>query len=171
MVTIEEVMDALKNVMDPEIGQNIVDLGMVREVEVDGSDVKVTIALTVPNCPLQDTIARDAAETVDALEEGLNVQINLTAMNEEEKARLMERLRAQRQPRARAEESIAAQMNKVKSVVAVMSGKGGVGKSTAAALLAAGLRRKGLRVGVLDADITGPSIPMVFGVHEAPTMG
>jgi Mrp family chromosome partitioning ATPase len=163
-------MKALENVIDPEIGRNIVDLGMVRGVKIDGSDIEVTIALTVPNCPLQDRIASDAGEAVDTLAEGLNVQINLTAMTDEEKQRLTEKLRGQRQ-QPQQEESLAARMNNVKTVVAVMSGKGGVGKSTAAAMLATGLRRKGLRVGVLDADITGPSIPKVFGVSDAPTMG
>lgn len=169
MITTEQVMDALKKVMDPEIHRNIVELGMAREVQVNGADVKVTIALTVPNCPLQDVIAKDAAQAVDALAEGLNVEIVLTAMTEEEKQRLTDMLRRERQQKP--EVSLAGQMNKVKSVVAVMSGKGGVGKSTAAALLAAGLRRKGLRIGVLDADITGPSIPKLFGVREAPLMG
>jgi Mrp family chromosome partitioning ATPase len=130
----------------------------------------VTIALTVPNCPLQDRIATDAGEAVDAIAEDLDVQINLTAMTDEEKQRMVEMLQRDRQ-QPQQEESLAGRMNKVKSVVAVMSGKGGVGKSTAAAMLAAGLRRQGLRVGVLDADITGPSIPKVFGVSDAPTMG
>ena len=171
MVTKQQVMQALENVMDPEIGRNIVDLGMVREVKIDDDDIEVTIALTVPNCPLQDRIAGDAGQAVDALAQDLNVQINLTAMTEEEKQRLTEKLRGRRQPPQQQEESLAARMNNVKSVIAVMSGKGGVGKSTAAAMLAAGLRRQGLRVGVLDADITGPSIPKVFGVSDAPTMG
>jgi Mrp family chromosome partitioning ATPase len=166
----EQVMAALKQVMDPEIGRSIVELGMVREVQIDDTVVSVTIALTVPNCPLQDSIAQNAAEAVEAVGDELDVQIKLTSMTDEEKERMMALLRQQRgQPEPEA--SIASQMNKVNSVVAVMSGKGGVGKSTAAALLASGLRRQGLRVGVLDADITGPSIPTVFGVHEAPTMG
>jgi len=169
VITTEQVLDALKKVMDPEIHRNIVDLGMVREVQVNGADVKVTIALTVPNGPLQDTIAKDAAQAVDTLADGLNVEIVLTTMTEEEKQRLTDMLRREHQQKP--EVSLAGQMNKVKSVIAVMSGKGGVGKSTTAALLAAGLRRKGLRVGVLDADITGPSIPKLFGVHEAPLMG
>ena len=169
MITKEQVLDALKKVMDPEIHRNIVELGMVREVQVNGADVTVTIALTVPNCPLQDTIAKDAAQAVEALADGLNVEIALTAMTEEEKQRLTDVLRREHQQKP--EVSLAGQMNKVKSVVAVMSGKGGVGKSTTAALLAAGLRRKGLRIGVLDADITGPSIPKLFGVREAPLMG
>lgn len=170
MVTEQQVLNALKGVMDPEIGRNIVDLGMVREIRIDGPKVVVTIALTVPNCPLQDRIATDAGEAVDAIAEDLDVQINLTAMTDEEKQRMVEMLQRDRQ-QPQQEESLAGRMNKVKSVVAVMSGKGGVGKSTAAAMLAAGLRRQGLRVGVLDADITGPSIPKVFGVSDAPTMG
>ena len=129
--------------------------------------VQVTIALTVATCPLQDSIASDAAEAVDALGDDLNVEIALTAMTDAEKARLRETLQSgqqQRQPNYP-----AADLNMVKTVIAVMSGKGGVGKSTVAAMLAVGLRRKGLRVGVLDSDITGPSIPKLFGVNEAPT--
>lgn len=169
MVTESQVMEALQTVIDPELRRNIVDLGMVREVKVDGKHVKVTIALTVPNCPLQDTLASDAAAALDALAEGLDVKIAMTAMNEEERARLTEKLRSERPQQP--QQSLAAQMNRVQTVVAVMSGKGGVGKSTVAAMLAAGLRRKGLRVGILDADITGPSVPLVFGVDEAPLMG
>ncbi len=170
MITVADVQQALESVMDPELGQNIVELGMVREIEVEGTRVGVTIALTVPNCPLQDTIARDAAEAVDALGDELDVQIRLTAMTDEERAQLREKLRRERAPQAQPEESLAGKMNQVQAVVAVMSGKGGVGKSTTAALLAAGLRRQGLRVGVLDADITGPSIPKLFGVHGKPAM-
>lgn len=167
MVKEQEVMEALRQVIDPELRRNIVELGMVREVRVDGKDVKVTIALTVPNCPLQDQIAAQAGEVVDALEDGLNVQIALTAMNEEEKAHLRETLQSQQ--RQQTSDFPAADLNLVKTVIAVMSGKGGVGKSTVAALLAVGLRRKGLRVGVLDSDITGPSIPKLFGLQAPPT--
>ncbi|MBN2006909.1 MAG: Mrp/NBP35 family ATP-binding protein [Anaerolineae bacterium] len=166
MVTKEQVLDALKGVMDPELHRNIVDLGMVREVQVAGAQVKVTIALTIPNCPLQDQIAQDAAQTVDALEDGLDVEITLTSMTEEEKARLRQMLQAGQRQQEPA--FPAANLNRVKTVVAVMSGKGGVGKSTVAAMLAVGLRRARLRVGVLDADITGPSIPKLMGVSEPP---
>ncbi len=171
MVSVNQVMDALKGVMDPEIRRSIVELGMVREVTVKGDNVKVTIALTVPTCPMRDAIAQDAARAVDALADNLYVEIVLDAMTPEEKQRLSEKLRRERAGGAPAPESVAAQMNRVKAVIAIVSGKGGVGKSTAAALLAVGLRRQGLRVGVLDADITGPSIPKLFGVHEAPMMG
>jgi Mrp family chromosome partitioning ATPase len=170
VVTVEGVMEALKSVMDPEIRRNIVDLGMVREVEVRGSHVEVTVALTVPDCPLQGTIARDAREAVEALGEELDVEVALTSMTPEEKKQMIERLRRERRPapRPQAAEGPDPQGNSVGSVIAVMSGKGGVGKSTVASLLAAGLQRKGLRVGVLDADITGPSIPKLFGVDAKP---
>lgn len=166
MVTEQQVIDALRTVIDPELHRNIVELGMAREVEIDGNDVKVTIALTIATCPLQDTIAKDAAEAVDSLADDLNVEVVLTTMTEEEQAQLREKLQGQQQQQPNYP---AADLNMVKTVIAVMSGKGGVGKSTVAAMLAVGLRRKGLRVGVLDSDITGPSIPKLFGVHEAPT--
>ena len=166
MVTEEQVLDALRTVIDPELHRNIVDLGMVREIRVDGKHIKVTIALTVATCPLQDSIASDAAEAVDALADDLDVEIAMTAMTEAEKARLRETLQSSQRQQSNFP---AGTLNRIKTVIAVMSGKGGVGKSTVAAMLAVGLRRKGLRVGVLDSDITGPSIPKLFGVSEAPT--
>lgn len=165
MITEKQVIEALRQVMDPELRRNIVDLGMVRQVRIRGKHIKATIALTVANCPMQDSIATDAAQAVDGLADGLDVEIAITAMNEEEKARLREVLQSSRQQQPNFP---AGNLNRVKTVIAVMSGKGGVGKSTVAAMIAVGLRRKGLRVGVLDADITGPSIPKLFGVHEAP---
>ena len=165
MITEQQIMEALRNVMDPELRRNIVDLGMVRQVRIRGKHIKVTIALTVANCPLQDSIAADAAKAVDGLAEGLDVEIALTAMTEDEKAHLRKVLQSSRQQQPNFP---AGNLNRVKTVIAVMSGKGGVGKSTVAAMIAVGLRRNGLRVGVLDADITGPSIPKLFGVHEAP---
>ncbi len=168
MVTETQVMEALQTVIDPELRRNIVELGMVRAVEIAGARVKVTIALTVPACPLKDVISADAARAVAGLAEGLDVEIALTAMSDAERQELFEKLRggqAQQQS-----QSPAANLNRVQKVVAVMSGKGGVGKSSVAAMLAVELRRQGKRVGVLDADITGPSIPQVFGMSEAPTM-
>lgn len=164
MITKDQVLDALQSVMDPELHRNIVELGMVRDVQIAGKSVTVTIALTVATCPLQDQIARDAGRVVDALGDDLAVHIALTEMTEDEKARLREVLQAGRQK----DSFPAATLNRIKTVVAVMSGKGGVGKSTVAAMLAVGLRRAGLRVGVLDADITGPSIPKLLGVAEPP---
>lgn len=167
MVTKEQVLEALEQVIDPELHRNIVDLGMVRDVDVDGRNVKVIIALTVPNCPLKDVISADAGRTVDALEDGLSVDIVLTSMNEEEREALRETLGGRQEQQGNFP---AGNLNRIKTVIAVMSGKGGVGKSTVAAMLAVLLRRQGHRVGVLDADITGPSIPKLFGVDDAPTM-
>ncbi|MBN1920806.1 MAG: Mrp/NBP35 family ATP-binding protein [Anaerolineae bacterium] len=169
MVSVEQVMQALEQVMDPEIHRNIVELGMVREVKIQGAVVHITIALTVPNCPLQGTIAADVEHAVTGLDAGLKPQVTMTAMTPQEKERMVSKLRQGRKEPAH--QSLAGQMNKVKSIIAVMSGKGGVGKSTTAALLAAGLRKQGLRVGILDADITGPSVPKLLGVNEVPVMG
>jgi len=127
------------------------------------------VALTVPNCPLQSTIAADVERVVAGLGADLKPQVTMTAMTPQEKERLVSKLRQNRQEPA--QQSLAGRMNKVKSIIAVMSGKGGVGKSTTAALLAAGLRKQDLRVGILDADITGPSVPKLLGVNEVPIMG
>ena len=167
MVSKEQVLEALKSVIDPELHRSIVDMGMVREILVEGRNVHVTIALTVPNCPLRDQIAADAGKAVDALDPGTNVEISLTAMTDKEREAMREKLHGRGQSQST---SPAGNLNRVKTVIAVMSGKGGVGKSTVAAMLAVGLRRKGRRVGVLDSDITGPSIPKLFGVKEPPTM-
>ncbi len=169
MITQQQVMDALRQVMDPELRRNIVELNMVREVRIDGKNVHVTIALTVPNCPLQDQIGNQVGEVLNALDDDLEIEVEMTAMTPEEKERLMKQLRGQQQQQA-AERSPAAGLNRVRSVIAVLSGKGGVGKSTVTAMLAVNLRRAGLRVGILDADITGPSIPKLFGVYEHPMM-
>ena len=168
MITKEQVLDVLKNVMDPELHRDIVDLGMVRDIDIQDTTIKVTIALTIPNCPLRDEIAQDAAEAVDALSDNVNAEIILTSMNEEERQNIQAKLQSGRQQQS---SSPAGNLNRVKTVIAVMSGKGGVGKSSVAAMLAVGLRRAGMRIGVLDSDITGPSIPKLFGVREPPTSG
>lgn len=167
MITKQNVLKALESVNDPELGRNLVELGMIRAIAIDGAQIQATIALTIPNCPLRNQIAQEAAAAIEALGSDLQVEIVLTAMNEEEKAHLREVLQ---QGKARQEPNFpAGNLNRVKTVIAVMSGKGGVGKSSVAAMLAVALRRRDLRVGVLDADITGPSIPKLFGASEAPT--
>jgi ATP-binding protein involved in chromosome partitioning len=167
VVSKEQVLEGLRQVIDPELHRNIVELGMIRDIDIRGKDITVMIALTVPNCPLRDKIAADAGQAVDALADGLNVGITLTAMTDSEREALREKLQGGSQQEST---SLAGNLNKVKTVIAVMSGKGGVGKSTVAAMLAVGLRRKGRRVGVLDSDITGPSIPKLFGTTAPPTM-
>jgi hydrogenase maturation protease len=153
MIEEQEVRQALSSVMDPELGQSIVDLGMVRDLHVSDGRVAFTLALTTLACPLKEQIESNARLAVLALPGIQSVEIRLGEMTTEEKARLQGN---------QAREGLAVKLNHVEHVIAVMSGKGGVGKSLVAGLLATSLRRNGYRVGVLDADITGPSIPKMF---------
>jgi Mrp family chromosome partitioning ATPase len=161
MITEEKVRQALEKVMDPELKRNLVELGMVRDVEVQDSQVKFTLALTTLACPLKDQIISEAKGAVLALDGVKEVEIELTEMSAEEKKRILPN---------HDEPCVAERFNHIERVIAVMSGKGGVGKSLVAGLLAVALRREGpfnkLRtghqVGILDADITGPSIPRMF---------
>jgi Mrp family chromosome partitioning ATPase len=166
MVNREKILKALQKVEDPELGRSIVDLGMVHDVEIEDGVVQFTLALTTLACPLRERMMDEAREAVLALDDFEDVQITLREMTDEEKQRIWPQQQQQKQ-----QAGIAAHLNHVKHVVAVMSGKGGVGKSSVAALLAKTLRAQGLSVGVLDADITGPSIPKMFGLRGAPPMG
>ena len=161
MATPEQITAALKNVMDPELGKSIVELGMVRDVAVEGNQVSFTFALTTLACPLRGQMVEQAKAEVAKLGDELELSVNIVEMSDEEKQALLGRQGENEKP-------LAEQMNDISHVVAVMSGKGGVGKSSVAALLAVALRRQGLRVGVLDADITGPSIPKMFGLKDRP---
>jgi Mrp family chromosome partitioning ATPase len=162
-----QILEALKGVNDPELGKSLVELGMVHDVEVDGDRVNFTLALTTLACPLRDRIVDDARQAVLAVDGARDVQVTLREMTQEEKERIWPRQTQERKQ----EPGVAAHLNHIRRVLAVMSGKGGVGKSSVAAMLAVALRQQGKRVGVLDADITGPSIPRMFGLHNPPPMG
>ena len=159
MATTSDVMEVLKKVMDPELHRSLVDLNMVRDLSVNDGRVSFVLALTIPECPLRDQLERDARAAVLALPGVHEVQITLGAMNEQERQAV---LGTNEHP------GVAAANNRIERVIAVMSGKGGVGKSLVTGLLATALKRAGQRVGILDADITGPSIPKLFGVHGPP---
>ncbi len=163
MATEKQIMAALSNVMDPELRKSITELGMVRSVQVQGDRVNVTLALTTLACPLSGSIAEDVRKAIQALDGVAAVDVKLEEMTDEERARAFASVRGQPQ-----EEGMAAHLNRIQHVLAVMSGKGGVGKSLVTAQLAVALRRKGLRVGILDADITGPSIPKILGLTDRP---
>ena len=151
-----EILTALRRVLDPELGKNIVELGMVRNLSVTGTGkVKFTIAFTIRGCPLREQITRSARQAVESLPGITGVEIIEGEMTPEERQALFGGT-----PPAPPK---LAEFNKIKQVIAVMSGKGGVGKSSVTALLAVALAKDGYKVGILDADITGPSIPKLFG--------
>lgn len=157
MIAEKDVLDALRRVIDPEIGKSIVDLGMVRDVRISPrGEVSFTLALTVPTCPVREHMAASARQILSEVPGISRVEVTFGAMSEEERKAVIAQMRSNL-PRLNA-------FNKVERVLAVMSGKGGVGKSSLTALLAVGLVRRGWKVGILDADVTGPSIPRLFGL-------
>jgi ATP-binding protein involved in chromosome partitioning len=153
------VHEALRGVIDPELGDNVVDLGMVKRVAVDGTRADVTISLTTAGCPLRKQLSDDVkrhAATVEGIDE---VDVHFGEMTAEQKKSLMARARWT------ARDPIPTDIPMTTRVLAVASGKGGVGKSSVSANLAAALASRGLTVGVLDADIGGYSIPRMLGIE------
>jgi ATP-binding protein involved in chromosome partitioning len=148
-ITNEQVIDRLRTVRDPELHRDLVSLQMIKSVEIDGSTVRVHVELTTPACPLKEQIQRDVDR---ALREIPGVQrVELTWSAEVRSSRM----------------TAGTQLPAVKNVVAIGAGKGGVGKSTAAVLLAYGLKRSGATVGLMDADVYGPSVPTLCGIEGA----
>jgi ATP-binding protein involved in chromosome partitioning len=166
MPTTDQIRDVLAEINDPEIHRSIVELGMVRGIELAGSVVSVDLALTIPGCPLKSFFQEVLpAKLKDAFPEISDVQINLGAMTEEERKALVGGLR-----KDSPEAEVFARPDSSTTVIAVGSGKGGVGKSTVTVNLAAGLAKRGRSVGLLDADVWGFSIPRMLGVTERPTI-
>jgi ATP-binding protein involved in chromosome partitioning len=159
----DAVLKALEQVIDPELRRPVTELDMVRDVLVQGGDVTVTIALTVVGCPLRNSFEEQVQRHVGAVPGVASVRLEFDVMSPEEKAALSTRLRG-----GRPEKSIS--LDPGTRVVAVASGKGGVGKSTLSANLAAALAERGDRVGVLDADVYGHSIPLMLGVDQRPVV-
>jgi ATP-binding protein involved in chromosome partitioning len=162
----EQVTAALAKVNDPEIHRPITELGMVKSVDVSPAGaVRVEVYLTVSGCPLRDTITREVTAAVSAVPGVSGVSVELDVMSEEQRRELQTRLRGGRQER----EIPFAQPSSLTRVFAVASGKGGVGKSSVTVNLAAALAAAGQKVGVLDADIYGHSVPRMLGVTGLPT--
>jgi ATP-binding protein involved in chromosome partitioning len=163
-VDLASVHAALATVEDPELHLLLDEAGMVGEVSVDRSGtVRVTVRLTTPSCPLKDTLAREVSEAVRAVEGVQRVEVTFGAMSESERLHLASRLRG-----SRPEGSHPFSLDSDTRVYAVASGKGGVGKSTVTANLAVALASEGKRVGVIDADVWGYSMPQLFGVRRPP---
>ncbi len=178
MLDKNRIMESLREVLDPEIGVNIVDLNMVRDVSIKNGDVQVTIALTVAHCPLAKTLQTDVEKVLKGVEGVTSVRVETTAMSKKELEELRLKLQARASPSSPGVERASVGQGierlgkrRVRNIIAIVSGKGGVGKSFVTSFLASELRREGYEVGVLDADLTGPSIAKVFGVQERPTKG
>ncbi|GAA4208338.1 Mrp/NBP35 family ATP-binding protein [Microbispora amethystogenes] len=163
----EQVTAALATVNDPEIRRPITELGMVKSVDIslDGV-VRVGVYLTVAGCPLKDTITRDITGAVSRLDGVSRVHVDMDVMSAEQRKELQTKLRGDRGPE---KEIPFSKPGSLTRVFAVASGKGGVGKSSVTVNLAAAMASQGLKVGVVDADIYGHSVPRMLGVSERPT--
>jgi ATP-binding protein involved in chromosome partitioning len=153
----DQILKSLESVIDPELRRSVVELGMVRSIEIaDGGIVDVTISLTTPGCPIRGHFQTAVANAVGALEGVTRVNVAFDVLSDQQKAALQQKLGRGGLPNGALAE--------VQNVVCIGSGKGGVGKSTLTANLAAALTLEGKRVGVLDADVWGYSIPRMFGL-------
>ena len=154
---------ALARVNDPEIKRPITELGMVEGLEVEGGLVRLTVLLTVAGCPMKDTIDRDVNAALRSVPGVTDVALNLGVMSAEQRAGLQQQLRG-----GQAEREIPfAQAGSLTQVFAIASGKGGVGKSSVTVNLALAMAAQGRRVGIVDADIYGHSVPAMMGVADA----
>lgn len=161
MVTRDDVLKSLEGVRDPELGGNVVELGMISDVTIDGSKVEIGLALTIAECPLRNQIENDTNRRVASIPGVEEVLVRTTAMTKKQRANLMST--ARRQARETAEPT---QVSPTTRVIAIGSGKGGVGKSSISANVAVSLAKEGFRVGLLDADIWGFSIPRMLGIED-----
>jgi ATP-binding protein involved in chromosome partitioning len=161
----DEIFRALENVIDPELRRPVTDLDMVRAVDVVGGDVVVTIALTIAGCPLRSSFEDQVAQHVGAVPGVERVALRFDVMTPEEKQALTTKLRG-----GVTERTKGISLDAGTRVIAVCSGKGGVGKSTLTANLAVAFSRLGQKTGILDADVYGHSIPYLLGIHQKPVL-
>ena len=144
---IEDVLKALSTVQEPDLGKDLVTLNMVKDIEINGNEISFTVVLTTPACPLKELIRRDCENAVKARGENVLVRVNFTSDTTSKRT----------DPKT--------VLPRVKNIIAVVSGKGGVGKSSVASNLAIALSKGNAKVGLMDADIYGPCVPIMFGVR------
>jgi ATP-binding protein involved in chromosome partitioning len=161
----DEIIAALGNVVDPELKKPVTELDMVRDVHIEGGRVAVTIALTVPGCPLRASFEEQVQRAVSPLAGVEDVTLDFDVMTPEERSALTAKLRGGVEARSK-----GVSVDRQTRVIAVASGKGGVGKSTLTVNLAAAFVELGHRTGVLDADVYGHSIPHMLGVSQRPVV-
>lgn len=155
MITEQKIKEALKGVQDPELKKSIIELQMVRDIHITDGEVRLTLALTTLRCPMKQKIVADVKRAIEEIPGVSGAEVKLTAMSSEELNRLFPK-------------HPLMGIKKVKHFIAVASGKGGVGKTTVAINLALALSKKGLKVGLLDADVYGPSIPVMMDLSQKP---
>jgi ATP-binding protein involved in chromosome partitioning len=159
----EEILKALEQVIDPELKRNVVELDMIRDIRIGGGDVTIGIALTVAGCPLRASFEEQVASALAPVAGVERVALEFDVMTPEERSKLTARLRGSVTERTK-----GISLDRSTRVIAIASGKGGVGKSSLAANLAAALSQLGQRTGILDADVYGHSIPHLLGIHQKP---